>query len=622
MSFKINKDKIQSNIHAVSSLKIPRYEGFGGLGNEQGYEGNILLNRTTKEFCYHDGEGWTCIDGTVGSLVTLSDSNDGVPPGPGVSLIADGLGPDLELYTLLSTDASISIGQIGDVINFTANVGNITSSDSSVDITIVGNNYDLSVENVNVGGGAQLYRSLSTSPFEFRTLISPLGSISITQTANTIELESTGSGGSSLWTLANTNDFVQDISNPGVSFGGNNLTFGANGTESTEVGANTTRFFFISDSADPSYGSLRAGTATAAQWDVANRGLNSVAFGVDNQASAETSSILGGSGNVIQSGSRSSAILAGGDNRIEDTALFSAIVCGERNFIRNQVDNTRCGILAGSSNEILVSVDSSISSGFNSQINLSNNSSMSSGTLNLISQAANSFIGAGSSNQIFSSDNISIVSGSNHIISASSNRCSVLTGNTNVIEESTNSSILSGETNTIRNSNNSSIMASNNCTIAGVDNCSIISGPSFLTNNSEQRTLWTTNLRTFGGRRKLVRVILPATPNPFIPSAEDHIIYIDTVGLNARTIQLPLNPIEGTEYYIRLDAKNLGHTTTVQATPPNVINWTGPQGTIPQPALGSFTMGAIAGQSGTFTAHLVFAAVVGPPAEWIVLDLH
>lgn len=444
------------------------------------------------------------------------------------------------------------------------------------------------------------------------------GSVTITPTPTTLQLSVASVPGQSLWTLANINDYVQNVLVPGVTFGGNNLTFGANGTESTEV-ASPIRFFFIGDAADPSYGSLRAGSASGTEWDVANRGLDSVAFGTNNRAAAVTSSILGGSSQDIDADCTASGIVAGASNSIRNTSLTCGIVSGELNLIQTQ--NNMCGILSGVSNQIIGTINSSISSGNSNQINLAGQSFIGSGNLNLISSSSNTFIGAGANNQVGSnSDNSSIVSGVNGQISNTSIRSSILTGNANVLEDATDCSILSGRINAIRTSQRSSIMASDNCTIAGVNDASIISLTN-RTNNNEPDTLWTNNLRTFGGRRKLVRVILPATPNPFIPSSNDHIIYIDTVGFNARTIQLPLNPIEGTEYYIRLDAKNPAHVTTVQATAPNVINWTGPQGTIPQPALASFTMGAIAGASGSFTAHIVFTSVI-PGGEWILLDLH
>ena len=80
-------------------LKIPQYKrigtGPGSIGDEPGMEGDVILDRSTRQFCYHDGRRWRCFS-SGGDDVTLSNA------GSGNSLVFDGIGPDLSILSLTS----------------------------------------------------------------------------------------------------------------------------------------------------------------------------------------------------------------------------------------------------------------------------------------------------------------------------------------------------------------------------------------------------------------------------------------------------------------------------------------------------------------------------------------
>ncbi len=95
----VNRDR---NLHSVKTsrrLKTPRYRTLAALGDEPGMEGDIILDRSTMQFCFHNGITWICL-----TTVTLTDD-----PGCDASLIIDGTGPDLAIKGLVEgTGISLS----------------------------------------------------------------------------------------------------------------------------------------------------------------------------------------------------------------------------------------------------------------------------------------------------------------------------------------------------------------------------------------------------------------------------------------------------------------------------------------------------------------------------------
>jgi hypothetical protein len=120
----------------------------------------------------------------------------------------------------------------------------------------------------------------------------------------------------------------QDISGVWAGATGFDYVFGSSSLEDLASGTNgDSRFLF-----DKSKSAFRAGSAGGTQWDEANRGIGSIAFGVNVEASGDFSSISGGTENLVEddfsvicggtknsikSGSENSVIIGGSDNLIE-----------------------------------------------------------------------------------------------------------------------------------------------------------------------------------------------------------------------------------------------------------------------------------------------------------------
>lgn len=100
----------------------------------------------------------------------------------------------------------------------------------------------------------------------------------------------------------------------------------------------------------PSKHSIRGGKVTGTQWDTANIGTNSVAFGEDNLAAANDSVVAGGIDNSIGADSVYSVISGGEDNVIGIDTPGAVIAGGERNVIETRADYA--SISGGTNNTI------------------------------------------------------------------------------------------------------------------------------------------------------------------------------------------------------------------------------------------------------------------------------
>jgi hypothetical protein len=187
-----------------------------------------------------------------------------------------------------------------------------------------------------------------------------------------------GSSTPSIWTLDNNNNFIQDITQPNVGFGQNNLIFGS---ETIDNGGDDTRMFFIAKSSG-AQGSFRAGTCTTTDWNFTNLGANSVGFGF-NTFNNGSNSMVAGNQNRVNISSEC-AIFSGGSfgpqagNQIVNSSRC-VITGGTANTIGTPlIAPSNCGIIAGSENTLgsTSAINNSVIVAGNNNILNSNNSSI------------------------------------------------------------------------------------------------------------------------------------------------------------------------------------------------------------------------------------------------------
>lgn len=218
------------------------------------------------------------------------------------------------------------------------------------------------------------------------------------------------------------------------------------------------------------------------QWDEANIGEFSSAFGHNNLSNAEASMVLGGENNQAQS---NYTTIAGGHSNTITNAVQSSIVGGSSNNINPASAKTDNIILGGFSNQILTSY-SIIAGGESNIIQTSDYGSIGGGTSNLITlgnyssiiggennenKNDYSVIGGGKNNNTGKGETSSIVGGSENAISESSatEENVIIGGSENYISEpSKNSGILGGKNSTLESSYSSIVGGQSNSITAGV----------------------------------------------------------------------------------------------------------------------------------------------------------
>lgn len=110
------------------------------------------------------------------------------------------------------------------------------------------------------------------------------------------------------------------------------------------------RMFF-----EKSTGSFRAGLATGTQWDSANRGLGSVAFGRNNSAAQSYSGVFGGNTNMVSPSNNAAqaAIVGGLNNQIATVSVSdNSVIVGGTSGI---VNSPNAFMIGGSSGNVTVS---------------------------------------------------------------------------------------------------------------------------------------------------------------------------------------------------------------------------------------------------------------------------
>jgi hypothetical protein len=229
---------------------------------------------------------------------------------------------------------------------------------------------------------------------------------------------------------------------------------------------------------DISNGSFRAGCADGDEWNEANRGEFSVAFGEGNKAAGNHSNVSGGKEHNIDSGCLHSSIVGGYNNEIKDDSSCSVISGGKWNDIEN--DSNYCVIAGGESNDIGLSAGSThsvIGGGLQNKIDNGSTHSVVAGgggldlsdnpIGNKIDNAStHSVIGGGSGNEVLDTGGASptiysvIGGGSANIIDNGSTHSVISGGITNRIDNtSTNSVVAGGTTNTIDNGSSESTIS-------------------------------------------------------------------------------------------------------------------------------------------------------------------
>jgi hypothetical protein len=204
---------------------------------------------------------------------------------------------------------------------------------------------------------------------------------------------------------------------------------------------------------DKSKGAFRAGAATGTEWDDANRGIASAAFGLNNTAAAIGSTAAGGAGNTIDSASLGSFIATGLTCSITSSD-YSFIGTGRENEINSSASSA---IVAGGIN----------AGGNKNTINDSNYAFIGAGLINHIHETSNgAFIGAGVSNVVGTSGS-GFAAAQSAIVAGNGNKI-----NTSVVN-STSSFIGGGQLNTINDSSTSAIVGGSSNSITGISGTSL-----------------------------------------------------------------------------------------------------------------------------------------------------
>jgi hypothetical protein len=229
----VNSDIVLDNVsNIVTGQTVPstNSDGFisitGVVANPTGVpsgSGQLAHNITTNQVFLHTGAGvWLPITGTIVPFV-LNNVGGGVAVFDTASPAGVG-----NLRTFVSSDSSVSIVQVGNQIDLTVgtvpppsitiqNIGafgadlydtasvpptydfrRLYSNNGSVSIIQEVDRINIEVTASspvalsNVGGGSDVYVAGSASPFQLRTISSPLGTVTINQTGTEIQLEVAG----------------------------------------------------------------------------------------------------------------------------------------------------------------------------------------------------------------------------------------------------------------------------------------------------------------------------------------------------------------------------------------------------------------------------------------------
>ncbi len=361
----------------------------------------------------------------------------------------------------LDADDPRVIGHVHDGDNLDGHVGKI-------DLV---SHVENQLRNTNLGDQAVTKRTVAR--FEDPTQAIPVSEVIDSTTFYYIDITSLPTGGAFATTSNITSNSPGDLTTDDFVFGSDSLDDDADSDHFN-------RLLF-----DKSTGALRSGRATSTQWDSANRGAVSIAFGLDNTATGDQSSVLGGSLNTIDSTSTQSTIVNGTGSSITLSSIASfvgagtnTISGGANNFIGAGALNSITGGAAGAT--IVNGAQNTIAS---------------------VSTAA--FIGGGTGNSIGSSAaavRSAIVTGENNLIAniGSSSKSVICGGEDNSIQSGDENAILTGNTNVIGGGFQNIIGGgSSNLISPGATGSAIVSGNGQGINSTANRSGILSGLRNF-----------------------------------------------------------------------------------------------------------------------------
>lgn len=290
-----------------------------------------------------------------------------------------------------------------------------------------------------------------------------------------------------------------EAGSPG-SYTTNDFVFGSPTLNDAGTAAHDSRFLF-----DKGLGAFRAGTANLTEWDNINLGANSIAFGLNNKAKANQSTVAGGKSNYV-----------GG------TGGINAIICaGEENTLNGDRSFMGAGGGVGVGNEITnAATDAAVVAGTGASTGGAR-TFIGAGAANTIgTNGTESFIGAGGSHLIgissFSAVRSFIGSGANNTIGvgAIADDSAIVVGESNTIGsafQSSNAFIGGGQTNTI----GTAIASDFSSILGGINN--VINDAKSVIGGGEANSI--SGCHSFIGGGKLNKIIDTASPGPACSAA-------------------------------------------------------------------------------------------------------
>lgn len=189
---------------------------------------------------------------------------------------------------------------------------------------------------------------VTVSPSQYRRFFIRIDSASSYTLLDAGAAQGIASSTLAVWQVASdpvtANPSIQlDTTVPGVTYE-DDFVFGSSSTDDTGDADNDVRMTFRKNGA--AIGAFRAGSATGTQWNTANSGSLSVAFGLDNVASGLRACVSGGRNNTAAA--QDSFVGGGTDNSILSTQ--SSIGGGDSNTITATGTNNSIG--GGNGNSI------------------------------------------------------------------------------------------------------------------------------------------------------------------------------------------------------------------------------------------------------------------------------
>lgn len=116
------RDKIYNNLQSTTVKKIPRIDSISKVGSNVGMFGNIIIDKSTKLFCYHNGLKWVCIGSGTGETGPTGPTG---PTSSGVgtcALVLDNTGNEIQTNSSITSTGNYSVS-LGESTNATGQFG-------------------------------------------------------------------------------------------------------------------------------------------------------------------------------------------------------------------------------------------------------------------------------------------------------------------------------------------------------------------------------------------------------------------------------------------------------------------------------------------------------------------